>query len=552
MKIETTPTLPPPIWTTGTTDAIKTGTWRAALPEHRDAPSPCKNACPVNGSIAVWIQHAKEGRYREAWLSLMDNNPFPSVAGRICHHPCETACNRNKFDEPVNICRLERVVGDMAIEAGWEFPKPGSSRNERVAVVGGGPSGLSAAFQLRRRGFAVTLFESQPALGGLMRYGIPEYRLPKHVLDAEINRILAMGVEVRCDAKIDSAEDYKRLSKEFDFVYLATGAGVPKRLPTLDYAQAWAMDGAEYLARTNSGEVPYRGKRVVVIGGGSAAMDAARSARRHDNTITILSLEPENMMPAQREEVVEAKEEAITLCDGAMLKSVTAEADGLTLNCIKVGFTPGSVAGQFKIEPLAGSEFALKADTVISSIGQDPDLKPLADLVACDGALVRVDAKQRTSDGKILAGGDVSSMARYVTQAIGFGKRAAAAIEAGLVSTPAEPDGSEPEVGIETINTHYYAHEDRRQERHVAPAERVRNFDETTLGLEMQEALEETDRCFSCGNCIFCDNCFYYCPDMAVKKVEGGYEIRTDYCKGCGLCAKECPTGSIAMREEMR
>jgi NADPH-dependent glutamate synthase beta subunit-like oxidoreductase len=553
MTMTTKDPLPPPIWTTGTTEVFKTGTWRAALPEHRRTPSPCGNACPVHGNIAVWIQHAKAQRYRDAWLSLMDNNPFPAVSGRICHHPCEAACNRGEFDEAINISRLERFVGDMAIQQGWTYPKNQESRKERVAIVGSGPSGLSAAFQLRRRGYGVTIFESQALLGGLMRHGIPEYRLPKAVLDSEVQRILDLGVDVRTGRKIDSAEEFQNLIDEFDAVYLAMGASRPKRLPTLDYAQSWVIDGAEYLARTNSGAVPRSGQRLIVIGGGSAALDVARTARRHGNQVQLLALEPEAVMPAQRDEVVDAKEEGIVLLDGAMLQSVSLGSDGLVLSCIKVAFSRGAAAGQFKIDPIAGSEFSVAADAVVSSIGQDPDLDALSGLVESNGSVIRVDGEQKTTHAKLFAGGDVASMARFVTQAIGFGKQAAGAIERALHPKTGDAGAKlAGEVGIEAINTYYYGHEPRSQENHVPATERVQNFHETALGLELGTALAETDRCFSCGNCIFCDNCFYYCPDMAVEKVEGGYRIKTDYCKGCGLCAKECPTGSILMREEQR
>jgi NADPH-dependent glutamate synthase beta subunit-like oxidoreductase len=242
----------PTIWTTGTTEVFKTGTWRAALPRHIHAPSPCHASCPVNGDIAEWIGRARAGELREAWEILTRHNPFPATSGRICHHPCEAACNRTGYDEPLAICRLERYVGDRALAQSWTFAPVAISHGERIAIVGGGPAGLSAAFQLRRRGYAVTLFESRPLLGGLMRYGIPAYRLPRSVLDGEIARITALGVDVRCGASVDTREDFERMQDDFDAVYLAIGAGRQKRLPVLDYSRPWVVDGARYLAAANS------------------------------------------------------------------------------------------------------------------------------------------------------------------------------------------------------------------------------------------------------------------------------------------------------------
>ncbi|MDL1860754.1 FAD-dependent oxidoreductase [Betaproteobacteria bacterium PRO7] len=619
----------PPIWTTGTTEVFKTGTWRAALPQHIRAPSPCHAACPVNGDIAEWIGRARARDFRGAWEILTRHNPFPAIAGRICHHPCEAACNRGGFDEPLAICKLERFVGDAAIEQGWAFEPPPVERAERVAVVGGGPSGLSAAFQIRRRGYRVTLFEAQPELGGLMRYGIPSYRLARSVLDAEIARIVALGVDVRCGEPLASHEDLERLRGEFDAVYLATGAQRTKRLPQLDYTQPWVIDGAEYLARSNAGAAPVLGKHVVVIGGGSAALDAARSARRAGHDVTILALESRAQMPAQREEVVEALEEGIALVDGAMLvdaaqayentisvdaavsppfekggpggicpfggaeeippaplyeRGVSAapryergvkahNADGafpgaretcpesvqagggagaIALRCIRVRFVPGVQRGQFTVEPTAGSEFTLAADAIVTSIGQDPELAALQPMLEIDGALLKVDALQATSAERVYAGGDLASVARFVTEAIGMGKRAAFEIDRVLRALPGKLQTAEPLVPLAAINTYYYPKQPRAAEARLDATRRLACATEVQLGLDIEQALAETERCFSCGTCIFCDNCVDYCPDLAVKRNGAGYTVLADYCKGCGLCVRECPTGSMKMVEEAR
>jgi NADPH-dependent glutamate synthase beta subunit-like oxidoreductase len=551
MTMNTT-VLPQTAWTTGSTEVFKTGTWRAQLPHYATVPSPCHQACPVNGEIARWIGLAHQRDFRGAWDVLAINNPFPAVAGRICHHPCETACNRGAYDDSLAICKLERAVGDMALAEGWRHALPAEERQGHVAIVGGGPSGLSAAYQLRKRGWRVTIYEAQEELGGLMRYGIPAYRLSRHVLDGEIERILALGVKVERRA-IATLQEFGELRATHDAVYLAFGAGRPKRLPQLPASAPWLMDGAEYLARTNAGSPPALGRRVLVIGGGSAALDAARSARRAGHEVTILALEQRAQMPAQHEEVAEALEEGITLADGAMLKSVQpANGQGVVIQCQRVRFEPGAVRGKFTVTPIEGAEFTLAAHAVITSIGQDPDLAAFAAAMPTSRGLLAVDAAQQTGADKVWAGGDAASMARFVTEAIGMGKRAAIDIDRALRDAPAHAPVAVPAVAIDAIALHHHPKAARAPERVRPPGERLSSALEVQLGLDIEQALAEAARCFSCGACTECDNCFHYCPDLAIRRVAGGYEVLTDYCKGCGLCVQECPTGAIAMREERK
>jgi NADPH-dependent glutamate synthase beta subunit-like oxidoreductase len=551
------PAVVPPIWTTGSTEVFKTGTWRAALPRHIQAPSPCHQACPVNGDIAEWIALARQRDWRGAFEVLARHNPFPAIAGRICHHPCEAACNRAGHDESLAICKLERFVGDTAIAQGWALEAPAVERSGHVAVVGGGPAGLSAAFQLRRRGWRVTLFEARAELGGLMRHGIPPYRLARSVLDAEIARIVALGVELRCNEPLETPADFERLRATHDAVFVAVGAARVKRLPALGEGLPGVMDGAAYLEASNAGRPPALGRHVVVIGGGSAALDAARSARRAGHEVTILALESRAQMPAQREEVQEALEEGVSLIDGAMLVAASASAPSLRLDCQRVRFEPAADGRPFGVVPLAEGRFSFAADAVLCSIGQDPELAPFAGALPARGALLAVDERQATGRVGVWAGGDVASMARYVTQAVGMGKRAALEIHRQLlgadagdgVDTSAEPEAVVP---LSAIATWYHPQAPRVAEHVRLPSERQHAALEVQLGLEIEQALAEAGRCFSCGSCIHCDNCVVYCPDLAVRRVDGGYEVLTDYCKGCGLCVRECPTGSMKMVEETR
>ena len=542
----------PPIWTTATTALLKTGTWRAALPVYQAPDSPCRQACPVNGGIAQWLQQARAGDWHGAWLTLTENNPFPAIAGRVCHHPCEAACNRGGYDAPLAVCALERHIGDRALDEGWRLAPGPVAREERVAVVGGGPSGLSAAYQLRRRGYAVTIFEAQPQLGGLLRDGIPPYRLPRAVLDGEIARVLDLGIEVRCGAPVATARRFERLRAEFDAVYLAMGASRPKRLAQLDYGAPWVMDASAYLLQANAGAPPALGRRLAVIGGGSAAIDVARSARRAGCEVSLIALEREAQMPAQREEVVQALEEGVTLVDGTQLRCATRNAQGVALDCARVDFQPGTHQGEFSVTPVAGGEFTVMADAVVTAIGQDTELALLQSFARIEGALLWTDAGGATSAERVYAGGDLASRARYVTEAIGMGRRAAQEIDRRLQGRAAQGDGAGPALPLNSINTHYFPHAARAQSARLDSGERLRVEAEVELGLEAQQALAEAARCFSCGRCILCDNCFYYCPDMAIRRVPGGYAVDGDYCKGCGLCVAECPTGSIAMREECK
>ena len=437
---------------------FNTGTWRAATPVHEWRPSPCHVDCPIGNAIPRWIKPIGEGAHHEAWLALVETNPFPAVAGRVCHHPCEGHCNREVLEAVVGINGLEHFLGDRALEEGWALPGPGAEQGKRVAVVGGGPAGLSCAYHLRRLGYDVTVFEARAELGGLLRYGIPEYRLSTSVVDGEIQRILDMGVEVRIGAPVSDAAGLEALSTEFDAVFLAVGAQQAKTLPHLEEGAGAerVLDGLEYLRRCTEGVARDLGARMTVIGGGSAAMDVARSARRLGHQVSLVALETRAVMPALPEEIEQALEEGVALFDGAMVQTVEAADDGgLSLRCVKVTLDPEAPAGVLRPVPVGGGEFTLAADVIVTAIGQDPDLAPYGDGLSVERAVLTVDGTTlATSKPGVFAGGDVASNSRFVSEAVGAGRRAAYGIaeylghpEARVAASPCVGGRGEPQRG---------------------------------------------------------------------------------------------------------
>ncbi|MFZ5634044.1 MAG: NAD(P)-binding protein [Bacillota bacterium] len=547
----------PPVWTTGWTDVLNTGTWRSATPLHQERPSPCRVACPAGGNIPVWLQQVREGRHHLAWLTLVAENPFPAVTGRVCRHPCEDSCNRGEYDGAVAINALEQYIGDLALEEGWPLPEPAARRDIKVAVIGGGPAGLSCAYQLRLRGYGVTVFEAQPEPGGVMRYGIPGYRLPKEIVDREIQRLLATDIEVRTGAAV-RGEDLAALERDFAALCLATGAPRAKTLPQFGGLDGRVLNGLEFLLNVNRNNIPPLGRQVAVIGGGSVAMDVARTARRLGRQVKVLALEDRSSLPAQPREVQEALEEGVVIRDGVMVREAAADGDGINLACARVVLDPAAPPGALRPIVLPGTDFQIPADTVILAVGQDPDLGGFPDSLGVQNQVLEVDAGQATGRAGVFACGDVAASRRYMAEAIGSGKRAALGIEAFLEGRRADGGAgmSAPDsVSFKEINTFYFPIVPRTERKTAAPDLRLQDFREVRLALPGEEARIQVERCFSCGHCLKCDNCYYFCPDLAVIKdpsPENGYHVQDQYCKGCGLCVEECPRGAILLKEVKR
>jgi 2-oxoacid:acceptor oxidoreductase delta subunit (pyruvate/2-ketoisovalerate family) len=527
----------------GSSLANHTGTWRTERPVYLDRLPPCNHGCPAGENIQAWLYQAESGDYHAAWKSLVENNPLPAIMGRACYHPCESACNRAQLDHEVNIHSVERFLGDEAIRRGWQF-EPGPATGKHVLVVGSGPSGLSAAYHLARLGHTVTIYEAGPAAGGMMRFGIPKYRLPREVLNAEIARIEKMGVTIRLNTRVDDLAPLLE-SKQFDAAFLAVGAHVSKRayIPAGDAATI--LDALGVLRSVDGGKPPELGRRVLVYGGGNTALDVARTAKRLGATETLIVYRrTREKMPAHDFEVQEAIEEGIQF----RWLSTIKEACDSTFKIEKMRLDE-------KGFPQPTGEFeAIEGDSLVLALGQDVDLSFLEHvpgLELADG-VVKVNSQMMTGYPGVFAGGDMVPAERTVTVAVGHGKKAARNIDAWLRGAAYEPAARHELAAFDKLNPWYYSAAPETVQATLDTIRRQTTFDEVVKGLDESNALFEARRCLSCGNCFECDNCYGVCPDNAVVKLGPGKRFRFnyDYCKGCGMCAAECPCGAIQMVPE--
>ena len=528
----------------GSSRSNHTGSWRVERPVYVDRLPPCNNACPAGENIQGWLYEAESGNYEAAWHKLVEENPFPAIMGRVCFHPCETACNRVQVDEAVGINAVERFLGDLAIDKGWALPGAGPDTGKRILVVGAGPAGLSATYHLRRLGHQVRLVDSSSQLGGMMRYGIPAYRLPRSVLDAEIARIVNLGVEVVLNHVVHDI-DQERAEGKFDAVFLAVGAQLGRRVSIPAGDSSRVIDAVTFLHQVADDDPPLLGRRVVVYGGCDTAFDAARTAKRLGATeAVIVYRRNREKMGAHGEELEQAQVEGVTV---RWLSTVNRfEGEKMVLEKMRLN------AEGFP-EP-TGEYEELDADALVLALGQDTDLSLLdqaKDVVVRDG-VVEVQPTMMTGENGVFAGGDAVPADRTATVAIGHGKKAAQGIDAYVNGREVLAKERHDLADFERLNTWYYADAPRTKRPELEKIRRQSTFDEVIGGLNEENALFEARRCLSCGNCFECDNCFGVCPDNAVIKLGPSkrYEFDYDFCKGCGICVKECPCGAIEMVPE--
>ncbi len=531
----------------GSSLANHTGSWRDERAVYVDRLPPCNDACPAGENIQAWLYEAEEGGegYERAWRKLVEENPLPAVMGRVCYHPCEDACNRGQLDETVGIHAVERFLGDEAIRQGWQLEVGAEPTGKRVLIVGAGPSGLSAAYHLARLGHSVAIHEAGPMAGGMMRFGIPRYRLPRDVLEAEVARILAMGVELELNRKVENVLDSMR-EGAFDAAFLAIGAHIGRRAYVPAGEAERILDAVSLLEGLEEGERPLLGRRVAVYGGGNTAMDVARTARRLGaREAVVIYRRTRERMPAHDFEVAEAEEEGVMM---RWLSTVKHFEDGkLLLERMELdesGFP----------QPTGATE-ELEADSLVLALGQEADLSLLDGIPGIEVAdgVVAVGPDMMTGHEGIFAGGDMVPAERTVTVGVGHGKLAARNIDAWLRGGAYEHPPRPELAGFETLNTWYYSDAPRTHQATLEAARRSSGFEEVVAGLDQGNALFEARRCLSCGNCFSCDNCYGVCPDNAVIKLGAPgerYEIDYDYCKGCGICVEECPCGAIEMVPE--
>jgi 2-oxoacid:acceptor oxidoreductase delta subunit (pyruvate/2-ketoisovalerate family) len=523
----------------GSSLANHTGSWRTVRPEYVDRLPPCNHACPAGENIQGWLFHAEAGEYEQAWRVLTRDNPLPAVMGRVCYHPCETACNRGALDACVGINPIERFLGDEALRQGWKFEPPPAPTGRRVLVIGAGPSGLSAAYHLARMGHAVTIHEAGPLAGGMMRFGIPKYRLPRNVLDAEIQRIVDLGVTLQLHSRVTDVLDTMRKG-HFDAVFLAVGAHIAKRAYLPAGSAGKMLDAVSVLRSMEGEEQPLLGRRVVVYGGGNTALDVARTAKRlgAEESIIVYRRTREKM-PAHESELEEALQE------GVLVKwlSTIRQAGESSITVEKMRLDEKGMA-----QPTGEFE-TLETDSVVLALGQDVDLSMLEAVpgLEIEDAVVKVGADMMTGHPGIFAGGDMVPGERTVTVGIGHGKLAARHIDGWLRGQKWLHPASHELATYDKLNTWYYSDAPKSQQPVLDLVRRQSTFEEVVGSFDQETAQFEARRCLSCGNCFECDNCYGVCPDNAVIKLGPGrrYEFNYDYCKGCGLCVSECPCGAI-------
>lgn len=522
-----------------------TGALRTQRPEYVDFLPPCNDACPAGENIQAWLALAQSGDYEGAWQELVRNNPMPSIHGRVCYHPCEDVCNRAFTDSAVSIHAVERFLGDLALEKNWSFPKPDRSSGKKILIVGAGPSGLSAAYHLARKGHSVEIHEAGSVAGGMIQFGIPAYRMPRDELAAEIQRIEDLGVKITLDHRVDDVIAEKTAGN-FDAVFVAVGAHISKKIdiPTRDAGKI--LDAVSFLSSANEGDPPKIGRRVAIYGGGNTAMDAARTAKRlgADEAIIIYRRD-RSSMPAHDFEADEAIEEGVKINWLRTIKEIDRSTFKVEVMELDENGRP-QPTGKFE---------SLEVDSLILAVGQDTDTGFLENVPGIEfksDHTVVVGENMMTGHEGIFAGGDMVPSERSVTIAVGHGKQAARHIHAFLNSGIYEHRPRHALIGHEKLQLWYRTAAPQVEQERLPVVDREGGFDEIMKNLSEADALFEAKRCLSCGNCFECDGCYGACPEGAIIKLGPGNRYRFDFdlCTGCAVCYEQCPCYAIDMIDE--
>lgn len=536
---------------TGDMSHNKTGSWRYMRPFYDDKTPPCTAGCPAGEKIPQYFALVKEKKYTDAWHTILEDNPLPGVCGRVCYHPCEGVCNRLEFDEPIAINNMERFVADQNLQNSYPSHFSAEKNGKSVAILGSGPAGLSAAFQLARRGFAVTIYESASQAGGMLRLGIPKYRLPREILDKEIADIQSLGVEILLNTTVGKDVTIDELKNKFNFVLIATGAykARPMGIPGEDLAGV--APGLDFLRKFNlTGNAEVK-KRLVVIGGGNTAIDCARMGIRMNAEVTIVYRRTRKEMPAVPEEIHEAEAEGVKIVELATPVEYFGDGRLQKIRVQKMELGEPDESGRRRPVPIENSEYEIEADEVMLAIGEVPNLDFLPDTIEQKWNRIDVNTMQMTNEKSVFACGDAANGNNgTVVDAIATGKQAAFAImnDERRIAT------DENIVPYSDIYLEYFSKENRPKEAKKSVEISKTNFEEVNDGISENDAIYESNRCFSCGVCTFCDTCLIYCPDVVItKNADGkGYEIDYDFCKGCGLCVEECPREAMGFEEELK
>ncbi len=529
-------------------------------PKHVEKKPPCRDTCPSGNRIREWLttiaqaerlEKPRDQAFTEAWDLYTDTSPFPSVCGRVCPHPCETACNRQELDGAVGINMVERVIGDFGLENDLKLKMlTDEKRPEKIAVVGGGPGGFSCAYQLARRGYSVTVFEASDKPGGMLLWGIPRYRLPEDVIEKEIQKILDLGVELKCDIRVGKDISLDELHEQYQAIFVAVGAEKGLKLRVEGEDAENVMSGVEFLNRIHHGETVEVGDDVIVVGGGDTAIDAARICRRLGATVTILYRRTIKEMPAIDEEIEEAQIEGVNLEYLAAPIGFNKDGDKITsMKCIRMELGEPDDSGRRRPVPIEGSEFEIPASTVIPAISQEPDFTGLESLIEGRDWIKVNDEFASTKEDDVWAGGDATNLA-LVTDAIGHGRYAAEAIDRKFRGLGKPQDGM-PVITADKMLLDHYDKAERAKAGTLPVEERLASMEaEVNLPLSEEEAVAESKRCMSCGYCMDCEKCWMYCQDQAIDKpMQRGalYVFKLGNCTGCGKCAEICPCGFIEM-----